>query len=46
MTVDELGDRMTSDEYVRWQAFFAYRAAMQQKAEKEAAVKAKASRGR
>ncbi len=46
MTVEELGGRMSSDEFTRWRAFFAYRRSMQDKAEREAAVKAKASRGR
>jgi hypothetical protein len=46
MTVDELGERMTSEEFTRWQAFYAYRRAMQEKAVREENVKAKARRGK
>jgi hypothetical protein len=42
MTVGELGERMTSDEFTRWRAFYAYRAAI---ADKEAR-KASKQRGR
>lgn len=41
MTVAELGERMSSDEFVRWQAFDAVRAA-----KAEAARKAEAAKGR
>lgn len=35
MTVEELGDRMSSDEFVQWQAFYAWRHAMQEKEAKK-----------
>lgn len=34
MTVAELGERMSSDEFTRWRAFHAYRHALEEKAAK------------
>lgn len=46
MTVSELGERMTSDEFTAWRAFYAYRAALQKNEAAKAERESKGKRGR